>query len=65
MNKYQKKLHKDIKSYMDCYELESYSLAKYILKNITNITDICVKCKYLNCKETKNKQLWCKNYTDR
>ena len=40
MNKYQKRLHKEIKNYMEYYYIdrEEYAKVKFILKNFTNYT---------------------------
>lgn len=66
MNKYQKRLHKEIKNYMEYYYIdrEEYAKVKFILKNFTNYTSEkpCSNCcNNLKCSKVKNKILWCED----
>ena len=66
MNKYQKRLHKEIKNYMEYYYIyrEEYAKVKFILKNFTNYTSEkpCSNCcNNLKCSKVKNKIIWCED----
>ena len=62
MNKYQKKIHKEIKAYMDYFTYDNYVWSKWCMKYIYG-KGVCNNCKNSNCVN-RDKVYWCKDKFD-
>lgn len=65
MNRYQRKVSREIKDYMRYYKIDKseYSIIKWVLKNfsITGKERPCNDCINIMCEKNKNKLIWCKD----
>lgn len=66
MNKYQRQISKEVKSYMNYYEIDKkeYPRVKWILKNFTGYKNSspCSDCDNGYCGFEKSKIVWCKGW---